>query len=64
MQTQLEIEARVDSDGVTDDPIRVNNAKILIVDDEPINVKIVQKYLGMEGYQGFSDDPGPIPSHE
>ena len=28
-------------------------AKILIVDDEPINVKLVRKYLVLEGYHNF-----------
>jgi len=29
------------------------NSKILIVDDEPINVKLVRKYLKMQGYHNF-----------
>ncbi len=31
----------------------LRTAKILIVDDEPINVKLVRKYLVLEGYQNF-----------
>jgi putative two-component system response regulator len=31
----------------------LRTAKIMIVDDEPINVKLVRKYLVMEGYQNF-----------
>jgi putative two-component system response regulator len=33
--------------------LALRSAKILIVDDEPINVKLVQKYLVLEGYQNF-----------
>jgi putative two-component system response regulator len=31
----------------------LRNAKIMIVDDEPINVKVACKYLKLEGYQNF-----------
>ena len=31
----------------------VNNPKIMIVDDEPINIKVARKYLSTEGYQDF-----------
>jgi putative two-component system response regulator len=31
----------------------LRQAKILIVDDEPINVKLARKYLTLEGYQNF-----------
>jgi putative two-component system response regulator len=38
----------------TGDPKEIlRTAKIMIVDDEPINVKLVRKYLVMEGYQNF-----------
>ncbi|HEY5314004.1 MAG TPA: HD domain-containing phosphohydrolase [Pirellulales bacterium] len=37
------------SDAIRD----VKKSKILIVDDEPINVKIVRKYLSLEGYQNL-----------
>ncbi|MEI8372291.1 MAG: HD domain-containing phosphohydrolase [Planctomycetota bacterium] len=38
------------------------SAKIMIVDDEPVNVKVVQKYLKLAGYQHFvtSTDPRPV----
>ncbi len=34
-------------------------AKVMIVDDEPVNVKVVQKYLKLAGYRHFvtSTDP-------
>ena len=34
----------------------------MIVDDEPVNVKVVQKYLKLAGYQHFmtSTDPRPV----
>ncbi|MGA2032248.1 MAG: HD domain-containing phosphohydrolase [Thermoguttaceae bacterium] len=37
-------------------------AKVLIVDDEPINIKVVQKHLKLAGYQHFvtSTDPRPV----
>ena len=37
-------------------------AKVMIVDDEPVNVKVVQKYLKLAGYQHFvtSTDPRPV----
>ena len=37
-------------------------AKIMIVDDEPVNVKVVQKHLKLAGYQHFvtSTDPRPV----
>jgi putative two-component system response regulator len=37
-------------------------AKIMIVDDEPVNVKVVQKHLKLAGYQYFvtSTDPRPV----
>jgi putative two-component system response regulator len=31
----------------------LRTSKILIVDDEPINVKLARKYLALEGYQNF-----------
>jgi putative two-component system response regulator len=31
----------------------LRTSKILIVDDEPINVKLARKYLSLEGYQNF-----------
>ena len=40
----------------------IPTAKIMIVDDEPVNVKVVQKYLKLAGYQHFttSTDPRPV----
>ncbi|MGA2255268.1 MAG: HD domain-containing phosphohydrolase [Thermoguttaceae bacterium] len=37
-------------------------AKVMIVDDEPLNVKVVQKHLKLAGYQHFvtSTDPRPV----
>ena len=37
-------------------------AKVMIVDDEPVNVKVVQKHLKLAGYQHFvtSTDPRPV----
>ena len=34
----------------------------MIVDDEPVNVKVVQKHLKLAGYQHFatSTDPRPV----
>jgi len=32
----------------------ISNPRIVIVDDEPINVKVVQKYLKLAGYQQFA----------
>ena len=39
-----------------------HTAKVMIVDDEPVNVKVVQKYLKLAGYQNFvtSTDPRPV----
>ena len=31
----------------------LSNPRIAIIDDEPINIKVVQKYLQLEGYQRF-----------
>ncbi len=40
----------------------IQTAKVMIVDDEPVNVKVVQKYLKLAGYQHFvtSTDPRPV----
>lgn len=37
-------------------------AKVMIVDDEPFNVKVVQKHLSLSGYTNFvtSTDPRPV----
>jgi putative two-component system response regulator len=37
-------------------------ARVMIVDDEPVNIKVVQKHLKMAGYQHFitSTDPRPV----
>jgi putative two-component system response regulator len=32
----------------------ISNPRIVIIDDEPINVKVVQKYLKLAGYQQFA----------
>jgi putative two-component system response regulator len=32
----------------------LRSSKIMIVDDEPINVKLARKYLALEGYQNFT----------
>ena len=34
-------------------------AKIMIVDDEPINVKVAQKYLALVGYEQFVTTTDP-----
>ena len=34
-------------------PSLPGNAKIMVVDDEPINCKVVQKYLSLAGYSNF-----------
>jgi putative two-component system response regulator len=39
-------------------------AKIAIIDDEPTNVKVVQKYLQSEGYQDFIALVDPTPAVE
>jgi putative two-component system response regulator len=38
----------------------LSNPKIMIVDDEPVNIKVARKYLSMEGYQDFltTSEPG------
>ena len=40
----------------------IKTAKVMIVDDEPVNVKVVQKHLKLAGYQHFvtSTDPRPV----
>ena len=40
----------------------IQTAKVMIVDDEPVNVKVVQKHLKLAGYQHFvtSTDPRPV----
>jgi len=37
-------------------------AKIAIIDDEPTNVKVVQKYLQSEGYEDFTTLVDPVPA--
>ena len=39
-----------------------HTAKVMIVDDEPVNIKVVQKFLKLAGYQHFvtSVDPRPV----
>jgi putative two-component system response regulator len=37
----------------------VKNSKIMIVDDEPINVKVVRKYLNLEGYRDLVSTSDP-----
>ncbi len=34
----------------------IASSKIMIVDDEPINVKVARKYLKLEGYENFVHD--------
>jgi putative two-component system response regulator len=40
----------------------LQTAKVMIVDDEPINIKVVQKHLRLAGYRHFvtSTDPRPV----
>ena len=33
--------------------LALRSSKIMIVDDEPTNVKVARKYLAMEGYERF-----------
>jgi len=40
----------------------VKAAKIAIIDDEPTNVKVVQKYLQSEGYRDFTSLVDPVPA--
>ena len=35
----------------------IASSKIMIVDDEPINVKVARKYLNLEGYETSSRPP-------
>src|SRR5688572_18603543 len=37
----------------------VSDARILLVDDEPINTKVVRKYLTMAGYSQFQSTCNP-----
>ncbi|HEV2971707.1 MAG TPA: HD domain-containing phosphohydrolase [Pirellulales bacterium] len=39
-------------------------AKIMLVDDEPVNVKVVQKHLKIAGYQHFVTSTDPVPVME
>ena len=40
----------------------LQTAKVMIVDDEPLNIKVVQKHLKLAGYRHFvtSTDPRPV----
>jgi putative two-component system response regulator len=40
----------------------IQTAKVMIVDDEPVNVKVAQKHLKLAGYQHFATttDPRPV----
>jgi putative two-component system response regulator len=40
-------------DGPAGDQV-ISNPRIVIIDDEPINIKVVQKYLKLAGYQQFA----------
>jgi putative two-component system response regulator len=40
----------------------IKAAKIAIIDDEPTNVKVVQKYLQGEGYRDFTSLVDPVPA--
>lgn len=47
--------SRADTGNVADDRVKappqsVSSARILLVDDEPLNIKAVRKYLGVAGY--------------
>jgi putative two-component system response regulator len=44
-------DAAVTAPAVMDESVR--SSKIMIVDDEPINVKVARKYLNLEGYENF-----------
>jgi CheY-like chemotaxis protein len=52
-QTQPEGAAHGLASAGTGGPVQ-SSAHILLVDDEPINVKIIQKFLGAGGYNRFS----------
>ncbi len=59
-----------DETPVAPDPLRPGamvetlsqTAKVMIIDDEPLNVKVVQEHLKLAGYQHFvtSTDPRPV----
>jgi putative two-component system response regulator len=51
--TTAATQARTASDRATSDRAAVRRAKVMIVDDEPINIQIVKKYLSLEGYENF-----------
>src|SRR5271170_5695294 len=38
---------------LSEEDVRLLAAKILIVDDEPINIKVVRKHLQVAGYSNF-----------
>src|SRR6267378_2009185 len=38
-------------------PARISDAKIAIVDDEPMNIKVVSRLLHLEGYSTFFTTP-------
>ncbi len=75
-QTSLETAQRQGTTNASDEPLPASvrfrpgamvetlsqTAKVMIVDDEPVNVKVVQKYLKLAGYQHFvtSTDPRPV----
>jgi PleD family two-component response regulator len=38
-------------------PARISDAKIAIIDDEPMNIKVVSRLLHLEGYSTFFTTP-------
>ena len=54
--TALEMGSPTPTASVADPTSRdetVRLSKIMIIDDEPINVKVARKYLKLEGYENF-----------
>ncbi|MCZ6793610.1 MAG: hypothetical protein O7J95_08365, partial [Planctomycetota bacterium] len=41
-------------DAASNGPSMESTVKVVIVDDEPINIKVVRKYLKQAGYKKFS----------
>ena len=38
--------------------------RVMIIDDEPVNIKVVQKYLKLAGYRNFLTTTDPRPAME
>lgn len=57
-----DIGSTVESESLLRSDVAVNPATIMVVDDEPINIKVVQKHLRDAGYRNFvtSNDPREV----